>query len=132
MTMKFTGVTAALKSPEPFVLVRGSTGAGASSAAPAELHLLPAHPVDPGGELDGVERLRVVAGLRGDVGQQGGLAADGAEDLPQQPRHSALLEGQVSLPVEDAEDDVAEAGLGDAAPQGLGPLAPPEVNEVKS
>ena len=121
-----------MKSSEPFVLVGGSTGAGASSAAPSELHLLPAHPVDPGGELDGVEGLRVVAGLGGDVSQQGGLAAHRAEHFSQQPRHFALLEGEMSLPVEDAEDDVAEAGLGDAAPQGLGPLAPPEVNEVKS
>ena len=60
------------------------------------------------------------------------LTTDGAEHLSQQSRHFALFEGQVSLAVEDAEDDVAEAGLGDAAPQGLGPLAPPEVNEVKS
>ena len=60
------------------------------------------------------------------------LAADGAQDLPQELGHLALLEGEMSLAVEDAEDDVAEAGLGDAAPQGLGPLAPPEVNEVKS
>ena len=121
-----------MKSPEPFVLVRGPPGAGASTAAPSELHLLPPHPVDPGGELDGVESLRVVAGLGRDVGQEGGLAADGAEDLPQQPRHSALLEGQVSLSVEDAEDDVAEASLGDAAAQGFRPLAPPEVDQVKS
>ena len=36
------------------------------------------------------------------------LTADGPEDLPQQLRHFALLEGEVSLPVEDAEDDVPE------------------------
>ena len=95
------------------------------------LHLLPAHPVDPGGELDGVQGLRVVAGLGRDVGQQGGLAADGAENFSQQSRHAALLERKMSLAVEDAEDDVAEASLGDAATQRLGSLAPPEVNEMK-
>ena len=121
-----------MKSSQPFVLVGGSTGARASSAAPTELHLLPTHPVDPGGELDGVQGLRVVAGLGGDVGQEGGLAADRAEHFSQQPRHAALLEGKMSLAVEDAEDDVAEAGLGDAAAQGFRPLAPPEVDEVKS
>ena len=114
-----------------FVFIGRSSGAGASTTAATKLHLLPPHPVDPGGELDGVERLRVVAGLGGDVGQEGGLAADRAENFSQQPRHSALLEGKMSLAVEDAEDDVAEAGLGDAAPDRLGPLAPTEVNEME-
>ena len=59
------------------------------------------------------------------------LTADGAEDLPQQLRHFALLEGEVPLPVEDAEDDVPEAGDRDAAAQGLGPLAAAEVYEVE-
>ena len=114
-----------------FVLVGGSSRAGASAAAAAELHLLPPHPVYPGGELDGVEGLGVVAWLRGDVSQESGLATDRPQHLSQQPRHFALLEGEVSLAVEDAEDDVAEAGLGDAAPDRLGPLAPTEVNEME-
>ena len=37
----------------------------------------------------------------------------------------------MSLAVEDAEDDVAEAGDGDGAPQGLGPLAAAEVYQVQ-
>ena len=37
----------------------------------------------------------------------------------------------MSLPVEDAEDDVPEAGDRDAAAQGLGPLAAAEVYEVE-
>ena len=57
-----------VQSSETFVFVGGPAGAGASSASSAQLHLLSPHPVDPGGELDGVEGLRVVAGLRGYVG----------------------------------------------------------------
>ena len=60
------------------------------------------------------------------------LTTDGAEHLSQQSRHFALFEGQVSLAVEDAEDDVAEAGLSDAAAHRLRPLAPAEVNEMQS
>ena len=56
--------------PQPLVLVRGAARAWAPAAAAAHPHLLPAHPVDPGGELDGVQRLAVVTGLRGDVGQE--------------------------------------------------------------
>ena len=59
------------------------------------------------------------------------LTADGAEHLPQQLRHFALLEGEVSLPVEDAEDDVPEPRDRDAAAQGLGPLAAAKVDEVE-
>ena len=59
------------------------------------------------------------------------LTTHGAQDLPQELGHLALLEGQVSLPVEDPEDDVAEAGDGDGAPQGLGPLTAPEVDQVE-
>ena len=66
-----------------------------------------------------------------DVSQQGGLAAHRAQHFSQQPRHFALLEGEMSLPVEDAEDDVPEAGNRDAAAQGLGPLAAAEVDEVE-
>ena len=59
------------------------------------------------------------------------LATHRAQHLPQQLGHLALLEGQVSLAVEDAEDDIAEAGDGDGAPQGLGPLAAAEVNQMQ-
>ena len=37
----------------------------------------------------------------------------------------------MSLAVEDAEDDIAEASDGDGAPDGLGPLAATEVNQVQ-
>ena len=45
---------------------------------------------------------------------------------------SALLEGEVPLAVEYSKDNIAQAGLGDAATKGLGPLAAAKVNEVKS
>ena len=74
--------------PQPLVLVGGAAGAGAAApAAAAQPHLAPAHAVDPGhgpirarylptnhsspgGQLDRVQRLGVVRGLGGDVGQQ--------------------------------------------------------------
>ena len=37
----------------------------------------------------------------------------------------------MSLAVEDAEDDIAEAGDGDGAPEGLGPLATSEVDQMQ-
>ena len=59
------------------------------------------------------------------------LAADGAQDLPQELGHLALLEGEMSLAVEDAEDDVAEPGDGDGPAQRLRPLAASEVNQMQ-
>ena len=59
------------------------------------------------------------------------LTTDGAEHLSQQSRHFALFEGQVSLAVEDAEDDVAEPGDGDGPAQRLRPLAASEVNQMQ-
>lgn len=37
----------------------------------------------------------------------------------------------MSLAVEDPEDDIAEASDGDGAPDGLGPLAATEVDQVQ-
>lgn len=59
------------------------------------------------------------------------LATHRAQHLPQQLGHLALLEGQVPLAVEDPEDDIAEAGDGDGAPQGLGPLTTSEVDQMQ-
>ena len=36
------------------------------------------------------------------------------------------------LAIEYSQDNIAQAGLGDATTKGLGPLAAPKVNEVKS
>ena len=62
-----------------------------------------------------MERLRVPCRRRGDVGQHGGLAAGGAKALAQQEGDGALAAGEVTLTVEDAQEDVAHGGQGDAS-----------------
>ena len=57
-----------VQSSQTLVFIGRPTRAGATSATSSQLHLLPPHPVDPGGELDSVQCLRVVAWLRGYVG----------------------------------------------------------------
>ena len=65
------------------------------------------------------------------VTHQPHLTTHRAKHLSQQLGHFALLEGQVSLAVEDTEDDIAEASDGDGAPDGLGPLATSKVNQME-
>ena len=43
-----------VQSSQTLVLIGGPARAGATSATSSQLHLLPPHPVDPGGELDSV------------------------------------------------------------------------------
>ena len=49
------------------------------------------------------------------MGQHGGLAGQGAQAFPEDLGDLAFPVREVLLPVEDPQDDVAEAGEGDAA-----------------
>ena len=56
-----------------------SAGGGAGGGAPVEEEPDEGEVAPPGGELEGVECLGVVAGLRGDMGHHGGVAGQRAQ-----------------------------------------------------
>ena len=65
------------------------------------------------------------------MGKHGRVAGEGAQALAEHLSHLALPAGQVFLPVEDGEDDVAKAGEGDASTLLPGSLTTSKVDEVK-
>ena len=88
--------------------------------------------MQPGGQLNRVEGLGIVARLWGGVGNHGGLAGGRPQAVFEHFGDNAFPMRKVLLTPEDAEDDVSQPRKSYAAPRQPRPLAASEINEVES
>ncbi len=82
-------------------------------------------------QLQGVQRLSIAGRLGGHVGQHRGVAGQRAQALTQHAGQLAVPARQVLLPVEDADENVAQSGQGEATGP-LGAVKAAQVKEVES